>query len=84
MICIAYVFLNHVKFRGTIFLVSSQVYLAQLPQIWRFIYFSVIVWPFQNILMIQRYSRPGLGSQTEDFFGISEVKIARGFWSMIE
>lgn len=48
---------------------------------WKLVYFSVIGGLSQIILAIQSYPSPGLDRQTEDSFGISEIKIAGGFWS---
>lgn len=82
MICIGYIFLNHVKFRRTVFL-SCQVYLTQSPQSLEACLLFCDGLDFSNHLDYTELSKAWF-RWAKDSFGISEVKIARGFWSRIE
>ena len=62
------------------FFLPRFIYLIHFNH-WKLVYFSMIGGLSQIILAIQSYPSPGLDRQTEDSFGISEIKIAGGFWS---
>ena len=57
------------------FFLPRFIYLIHFNH-WKLVYFSMIGGLSQIILAIQSYPSPGLDRQTEDSFGISEIKIA--------